>query len=72
MSMDTHPTKGYSLLLAKMPALPPFAVFDADQQMNIAGPFNTYLEAEQHRNEIFAGAEPKNESRENDKMDYRN
>lgn len=38
---------------------PPFAVFDADQQANIAGPFHTWDEAEAHRLEILAGAEPK-------------
>jgi hypothetical protein len=39
--------------------LPPFVVFDVDQQQNIAGPFNTRSEAENHRLEILAGAEPR-------------
>lgn len=39
--------------------LPPFVVFDADKQENIAGPFNTRAEAESHLLEILAGAEPK-------------
>lgn len=38
---------------------PPFVVFDADKQENIAGPFNTRKEAETHLQEILAGAEPK-------------
>lgn len=39
-------------------ACAPFVVFDSDTQDNIAGPFNTYDEAEQHRLAILAGAEP--------------
>lgn len=39
-------------------SLPPFVVFDADAQENIAGPFNTAAEAEQHRLDILAGAKP--------------
>lgn len=36
----------------------PFVVFDADQQRNIAGPFDTWQAAEQHRQEILGGTEP--------------
>jgi hypothetical protein len=39
--------------------LPPFAVFDADRQQNVAGPFQTRAVAEAHRLEILAGAEPR-------------
>jgi len=39
--------------------LPPFVVFDADQQENIAGPFNTREEAERHREEILTGTAPR-------------
>jgi hypothetical protein len=38
---------------------PPFVVFDADKQENIAGPFNTRAEARDHLREILKGAEPK-------------
>lgn len=38
---------------------PPFVVFDADKQENIAGPFNTRQEAASHRLAILMGAKPK-------------
>jgi len=37
----------------------PFMVFDADQQTNIAGPFDTWDEADQHRRDILGGAPPR-------------
>jgi len=43
--------------------LPPFVVFDADAQCNIAGPFLTRDEAETHRLEILAGVEPRLDER---------
>lgn len=43
--------------------LPPFVVFDADQQMNIAGPFDTRAEAEEHHRHILAGGKPKMDSK---------
>lgn len=36
----------------------PFVVFDEDAQENIAGPFNTWKEAEAHRLHILSGGEP--------------
>lgn len=39
--------------------LAPFVVFDAGQQVNIAGPFTTRQLAEQHRVEILSGQAPR-------------
>lgn len=36
----------------------PFVVFDADLQYNIAGPFDTRSEADNHRLDILAGSPP--------------
>jgi hypothetical protein len=38
--------------------LPPFAVFDADRQGNIAGPFDTFAMAEEHRQFVLKGGIP--------------
>lgn len=38
---------------------PPFVVFDADKQENIAGPFDTRAEANKHLKEILRGGKPK-------------
>lgn len=43
--------------------LPPFVVFDVDRQTNIAGPFNTRKEANEHRREILAGKPPRLDGR---------
>jgi hypothetical protein len=53
--VDGHNNEG---LFAGDGELPPFVVFDVDQQENIAGPFDTRAKAETHRKEILAGATP--------------
>lgn len=37
----------------------PFVIFDVDLQSNIAGPFSTREQADQHRLEILSGHEPR-------------